>query len=95
MVSELAPHDSSGRFVRDYSAASFIAPPSPTLDPAHSYHLYLGNPCPWCHRISLALPFLSLPASVTVTMLGDDAAKATKGGWVVPGEEPLCGARDL
>ncbi len=70
------------------------------------YHLYLGNACPWCHRVALALVLrgLARPSGgagsaphVTVSRLVDDPTKARRGGWVFGADspDPLFGARDL
>ncbi len=87
MMNELVTHDEQGRFVRE----SFQAgnDPSPLQLPndssGHSrYKLYLGNPCPWCHRVKAAIAVLNLEGEIPVTMLIDDAEKASKGGWILP-----------
>ena len=98
MVGELAPHDKDGRFVRDYSADSTVSTGTVgDLDPSHQYHLYLGNPCPWCHRVTLALALLDLSGTVTSTRLADDAAKARRGGWTFSKSDPdpLANSPDL
>lgn len=82
MMNELVTHDEDGRFVRE----SFQAgnDPSPlVLDDVGSpprYKLYLGNPCPWCHRVKAAMALLNLEDCIPVTMLIDNAEKASKGG---------------
>ena len=65
--------------------------------------LYVGNACPWCHRVLIALTLLSrcadapLSTSVRVVQLDDDPERARKGGWVVAGTrgDPVFGERDL
>lgn len=89
MVNELAPHDSEGRFVRDYSKDSCVTQPYSSLRSDHEYRLYLGNPCPWCHRVFVALALMDMP-NVKVTKLVANAAKASKGGWVLPGPPDEC-----
>ena len=85
MMNELVTHDEDGRFVRE----SFQAgnDPRPLALPAEwdwargpGYRLYLGNPCPWCHRVKAAVALLDLEGDVPVTTLIDDAEKASKGG---------------
>ncbi|KAL3930906.1 MAG: hypothetical protein SGPRY_001341, partial [Prymnesium sp.] len=55
MVCELAPQSPDGEYVR----------PAPQMGSAASwpdnlpvvkgrYHLYIGNACPWCHRVGVA-----------------------------------------
>ena len=96
MVSELAPHDKDGRFIRDYSKESYVAPSVNILSSNSKYHLYLGNPCPWCHRIYIALALFDSP--ISVTNLVDNAEKASKGGWIIDEQlspDPLCNGIDL
>lgn len=81
MVGELSPHDQEGRFIRDYSKTSFLSSSISELSLSSSYHLYLGNPCPWCHRIYIALALFDSP--IGVTRLVDNAEKASKGGWII------------
>ena len=59
------------------------------------YHVYLGNACPWCHRVMLALVLRGLLPHVGVTHAVDDAERASRGGWVFDTPEPVFGARDL
>eukprot|EP00956_Cyclotella_meneghiniana_P014222 scaffold21250_cov70-Cyclotella_meneghiniana.AAC.3 len=81
MMNELVTHDEDGRFIRE----SFQAGNNPSpLDIKGNYRLYLGNPCPWCHRVKAAVAVLCLENDIPVTTLIDDAEKASKGGWVLP-----------
>lgn len=89
MMNELVTHDEQGRFVRE----SFQAgnDPSPLDLPAvdegdgnPQYKLYIGNPCPWCHRVKAAMALLDLEDDIPTTMLIDNAEKASKGGWILP-----------
>ena len=53
MMNELVTHDEKGRFVREsFQAGNNPSPLElPDEDEKYSrYKLYLGNPCPWCHR---------------------------------------------
>ena len=94
MMNELVTHDEQGRFVRE----SFQAgnDPSPLELPAADdgegggprYKLYLGNPCPWCHRVKAAVALLNLEDKIPVTTLIDNAEKASKGGWILPDPSP-------
>lgn len=91
MMNELVTHDREGRFVRE----SFQAgnDPSPLDLPAAGggrsrYRLYLGNPCPWCHRVKATMAVLGLDDDVPTTTLIDDAERASKGGWVLPRPSP-------
>jgi putative glutathione S-transferase len=63
---------------------------------AGRYHLYVGNACPWCHRVLLTLAVRGIAGAVTITRLLDEPENATRGGWVMPREgDPAFGARDL
>lgn len=65
--------------------------------------LYVGNACPWCHRVLIALTLLSrcvnapLSTNVRVVQLDDDPERARKGGWIIAGtgSDPVFGERDL
>ncbi|KAL7540377.1 hypothetical protein ACHAXR_010055, partial [Thalassiosira sp. AJA248-18] len=95
MMNELVTHDEQGRFIRESFQAGNN--PSPLELPANNddakistktggpqYKLFLGNPCPWCHRVKAAIVLLDLEDDIPVTMLIDDAEKASKGGWILP-----------
>jgi len=91
MMNELVTHDEQGRFIRESFQAGNN--PSPLELPSSSdsgeeecprYKLYLGNPCPWCHRVKAAMAVLNIEGKIPVTMLIDDAEKASKGGWILP-----------
>ena len=60
---------------------SYISADIDTLTLDSTYHLYLGNPCPWCHRIYFALEILKSP--ISTTKLIDNPEKASKGGWFI------------
>lgn len=45
------------------------------------YHIYVGNACPWCHRILLTLALRGLqPQHVSVSQVEDDPERASRGG---------------
>ena len=69
LVSELAPQSRTGAY--DRPAAQFIGSQSQTLiqEPGR-YHLYLGNPCPWCHRVALTYAILGLSSNCDIVMNG-------------------------
>ena len=53
MMNELVTHDEKGRFVRESFQAGNNPSPLELPDDEEEYSrykLYLGNPCPWCHR---------------------------------------------
>ena len=91
MMNELVTHDEQGRFVREsFQVGNNPAPLSlPNVSISGGfiprYKLYLGNPCPWCHRVKAAMALLKLEHDIPITMLIDNAEKASKGGWILPG----------
>mmetsp|Transcript_30353 Transcript_30353/g.51726 ORF Transcript_30353/g.51726 Transcript_30353/m.51726 type:complete len:464 (+) Transcript_30353:77-1468(+) len=95
MMNELVTHDDEGRFVREsFQAGNDPAPlelPSASASDdvaSPRYKLYLGNPCPWCHRVKAVMALLDLEEEIPITMLIDDAEKASKGGWILPDPSP-------
>lgn len=96
MVRELAPQDRSGSYTRPANAFNErIGAPGFPVESGR-YHLYVGNACPWCHRVLLALVFSGLDRHISVGRLADIPEQATRGGWVFqPGPDPVTGARDL
>lgn len=87
MMNELVTHDEKGRFVRESFQAGNNPSPLELPDEEEEYSrykLYLGNPCPWCHRVKAAMAVLDLEGKIPITMLIDDAEKASKGGWILP-----------
>jgi glutathionyl-hydroquinone reductase len=87
MMNELVAHDEQGRFMREsFQAGNNPSPLDlPVADnDGPSYKLYLGNPCPWCHRVKAAVALLGIEDDIPITMLIDDAEKASKGGWILP-----------
>lgn len=99
LVSELAPQSQSGAYIRP--AAQFAGPGSSSrsmIPESNRYHLYLGNPCPWCHRVSLATTILRLSSSqISLSNLEDNPIIATKGGWTFSksNPDPVFSANDL
>lgn len=94
---ELAPQDPTGAYQRPtYTFGNTLGSTKYPLndifldnnnnngrgDKQLRYHLYLGNPCPWCHRVKLVVNILNLYDVVGVTQLVDDPIKASRGGWV-------------
>jgi putative glutathione S-transferase len=90
MMAELAPQDKSGMYQRP--SYDFDGEIARTQD----FHVYLGEACPWCHRVKLTLLLKGIE-SVTVTQLLDDPTKASRGGWVFSqsDRDPLFTAPDL
>ena len=59
------------------------------------YVLYVGNPCPWCHRAVLTLVLRGLTQHITIVNAVDDPERASRGGWVFDMPEPVFGRNDL
>jgi glutathionyl-hydroquinone reductase len=55
----------------------------------------VGNACPWCHRVLLALAVRGLAGTISITHLLDEPERATRGGWIMGKPEPVFGAKDL
>lgn len=98
MMAELAPQDKQGNYQRpSYGFKGRIGTVEFPDEADHRYHLYVGNPCPWCHRTVLAVKLLGLlDSEVGVTRLEDDPVKASRGGWVFSDAQPdPLNSRDL
>lgn len=83
MMAELAPQDKKGSYSRPaYGFGGKIGDASFPDEPGR-YHLYVGNPCPWCHRARLVMALRNIsPHEMGMTQLIDDPVKASRGGWV-------------
>ena len=76
MMAELAPQSKSGTYERPSYASNGVIGSSQFPDEGGRYHLYLGNPCPWCHRAKLAVALKKLKVeNIGVTTLVDDPGK--------------------
>ena len=79
MVRELAPQSPEGAYVRPAYAFDGVISPTPGVaGDAHPpepdrYVVYVGNACPWCHRVTLTIALKGLGDVVRVAR---DA-----GGW--------------
>jgi putative glutathione S-transferase len=82
-MTELAPQSKNGTYERPmYQTKGWIGTKE-FPDEHDRYHLYLGNPCPWCHRVRLAVALLKFtPEQIGITYLVDDPVKASRGGWI-------------
>jgi len=97
MMAELAPQSKSGTYERPSYASNGVIGSSQFPDEGGRYQLYLGNPCPWCHRANLAVALKKLKSeNIGVTILVDDPVKASRGGWIFSrsDKDPL-GSYDL
>eukprot|EP00525_Craspedostauros_australis_P012089 CAMPEP_0198132982 /NCGR_PEP_ID=MMETSP1442-20131203/59328_1 /TAXON_ID= /ORGANISM="Craspedostauros australis, Strain CCMP3328" /LENGTH=385 /DNA_ID=CAMNT_0043794085 /DNA_START=649 /DNA_END=1806 /DNA_ORIENTATION=- len=88
MMTELAPQDKSGLYQRPkVDFGGVIGSAEHPLE-RNRYQVYLGNPCPWCHRVQLVINVLGLDEDlVGVTNLIDDPIKASRGGWIFRSKE--------
>ena len=86
-MTELAPRDkTTGDYKRPTygfdNAISLEDTADFPVEPGR-YHLYVGNPCPWCHRVRLVVNLLGLESVLDgVTVLIDNPEKASRGGWI-------------
>ena len=62
---------------------------------SNRYVLYVGNPCPWCHRAVLTLVLQGLTRHISIVNAVDDPERASRGGWVFDTPEPVFGCNDL
>mmetsp|Transcript_26569 Transcript_26569/g.47276 ORF Transcript_26569/g.47276 Transcript_26569/m.47276 type:complete len:425 (-) Transcript_26569:159-1433(-) len=98
MMRELAPQSKDGEYTRPaYSFGGRVSSAPGAQFPVESgrYAVYLGNACPWCHRVFLAIALRGLGPHVRVIHAVDDAERASRGGWVFDTPEPVFGASDL
>ena len=73
MMAELAPQDKEGSYQRpSYKFHSAQIGTAQHPDEVNRYHVYLGNPCPWCHRVRLAVNLLGLEDGMGLTILEDN-----------------------
>jgi glutathionyl-hydroquinone reductase len=59
------------------------------------YRVYVGNPCPWCHRVLLAIHVLQLQNDIEVVSLQDNPRQASRGGWILKTAPDVNGNMDL
>lgn len=97
MMAELAPQDKTGSYRRPSYTFDGKIGEGKFPDEAGRYHLYVGNPCPWCHRARLSLALRSITSDeVGFTVLEDNPVKASRGGWIFSSAQPdPLGSNDL
>jgi putative glutathione S-transferase len=84
-----------GAFVR--AAAAFRAlvtadGSSPFPAEAGRYHLYVANPCPWCHRTMIFRALKKLEGAVSISFVDP---LMLEGGWRFAAPDPITGATFL
>lgn len=96
-MAELAPQDKSGTYSRPGYAFDGVIGTATFPVESGRYHLYLGNPCPWCHRVALVVALRNLGPHISSSRLVDDPTKAKRGGWCFSRDrpDPIFGASDL
>lgn len=83
---ELAPQDEQGNYQRpSYGFSKTLGSTQHPIEGNQRYAVYLGNPCPWCHRVKLVSNVLGLESQglLEVTTLEDNPRKASRGGWIL------------
>ena len=98
MMAELAPQDGAGNYQRPTYSFSSLDDLLDLGKNGGTYHLYYGNPCPWCQRAVLAVYWLGLHEEIGITRLEDNPTKASRGGWIFSDSERdrlFGGCRDL
>ena len=101
MVTELAPQSRDGEYRRPkYAFDGKVENDANARFPVAAggrYAVYVGNACPWCHRVTLTIALRGLGDHVRVVPMTDDAERASRGGWVFESSspDPVFGARDL
>jgi glutathionyl-hydroquinone reductase len=88
LMTELAPQNPDGSYNRPtytYRHGNQIGLSPQFPDVSHRYQIFVGNPCPWCHRVLLTVGMLGFTSQqIRITKLIDDPMKASRGGWILP-----------
>eukprot|EP00746_Dinoflagellata_sp_MGD_P091418 gnl/MRDRNA2_/MRDRNA2_36233_c0_seq1.p1 gnl/MRDRNA2_/MRDRNA2_36233_c0~~gnl/MRDRNA2_/MRDRNA2_36233_c0_seq1.p1 ORF type:complete len:467 (-),score=55.35 gnl/MRDRNA2_/MRDRNA2_36233_c0_seq1:24-1424(-) len=98
LLTELAPQSKNGTYVRPSYASKGWIGEGPFPIESGRYHIYLGNPCPWCHRVALSRALNGLEDVVSMSYMEDNPVKASRGGWAFGDgakKDPVFGAKDL
>ncbi|CAM9465537.1 unnamed protein product [Discosporangium mesarthrocarpum] len=97
MMRELAPQTPDGSYIRpSYGFRGWIGR-GDFPEEEGRYHVYVGNACPWCHRVTLAIVMRGLGGSVSFSSMEDDPERASRGGWAFTAKkpDPVFGCNDL
>ncbi len=82
MMSNLAPRDRSGAYIRptsQFRQQISDATDSPYPPAAHRYHLIVGLGCPWAHRTLVTRALKGLEAAIPITVV---SPSGDEGIWV-------------
>lgn len=82
-----------GAFIRPAAAfRAFVAADggSPFSAEAGRYHLYVANPCPWCHRTMIFRALKKLENVVSISFVDP---LMLEGGWAFKEPDPITGAK--
>ena len=98
LLVELAPQDENGAYARTgYNIKSGNLGDENFPIEQGRYHIYVGNPCPWCHRVQLAHTLYGLQDIISMSLVADDPTKARRGGWYFSDDkkDPIWNEPDL
>ncbi|NBD17309.1 MAG: glutathione S-transferase family protein [Cyanobacteria bacterium] len=87
MMSNLAPRDREGAYVRPNSEFREIIGNSAFPPESGRYRLYIGMSCPWAHRTLVVRALKGLQEAIPVTVV---YPSPTEGGWVFDPLEAGC-----
>jgi glutathionyl-hydroquinone reductase len=93
MMSNLAPRDRTGEYIRPESAfrnAIDTKPDNPYQPAAGRYRLYVGLGCPWAHRTLVVRALKGLEETISVVVV---SPAPEEGGWAF--QQPEEGCRTL
>ena len=82
-----------GAFIRPAAAfRAFVAADGASPFPAEAgrYHLYVANPCPWCHRTMIFRALKKLENVVSISFVDP---LMLEGGWAFKEPDPITGAK--
>ncbi len=91
MMSQMAPRDAQGAYVRPVSQFRASAEPGHPYPPVSGrYKLYVGLGCPWAHRTLVVRTLKGLEDAIAVSIV---VPSPEDGGWVLT--QPEAGCRTL